>query len=68
MTDEPVTSDGTPVIVLVEADEGARLALEDDTAFEALPHPLGQKPISQSARAAFASHDVLYGATTFNVA
>jgi hypothetical protein len=53
---------------LVEADEGAHLALEDDAAFEALPHPLAQKPISQSARDALASHDVPYGATTFDVA
>ena len=60
--------DATPIIVLVEADEGAHLALEDDAAFEALPHPLAQKPISQSTRDALASHDVPYGATTFDVA
>ena len=63
-----VADDATPIIVLVEADEGAHLALEDDAAFEALPHPLAQKPISQSARDALASHDVPYGATTFDVA
>ena len=63
-----VADDATPIIVLVEADEGAHLALEDDTAFEALPHPLAQKPISKSARDALASHDVPYGATTFDVA
>ncbi|MGB8543569.1 MAG: hypothetical protein WCD49_18220 [Candidatus Acidiferrales bacterium] len=68
ITDEPVSSDATPIIVLVEADEGAHLALEDDAAFEALPHPLAQKPISSSARAALASHDIPYGATTFDVA
>jgi hypothetical protein len=68
MTDEPVSEDATSIIVLVEADEGAHLALEDDGAFEALPHPLAQKPISQSARAALVSHNVPYGATTFDVA
>jgi len=68
VSDAFVADDATPIIVLVEADEGAHLALEDDAAFEALPHPLAQKPISQSARAALASHDVPYGATTFDVA
>ena len=68
VSDNSVTDDATPIIVLVEADEGAHLALEDDAAFEALPHPLAQKPISQSVRAALAAHDVPYGATTFDVA
>ena len=67
-SDAFVADDATPIIVLVEGDEGAHLALEDDAAFEALPHPLAQKPISQSARDALASHDVPYGATTFDVA
>ena len=40
------TGDATRILVLVEADEGAHLALEDDAAFEPLPHPLAQKPIS----------------------
>ncbi len=40
----------TPILVLIEADEGAHLALDDDAAFEALPHPLGQKPISEAAQ------------------
>ncbi len=68
VTDGTVCDDATPIIVLVEADEGAHLALEDDAAFDALPHPLAQKPISQAARTALASHDVPYGATTFDVA
>jgi hypothetical protein len=68
VTDEPVPHDAMPIIALVEADEGAHLTLEDDAAFEALPHPLAQKPITQTARAALASHDVPYGATTFDVA
>lgn len=68
VSDNSTADDARPIIVLVEADEGAHLALEDDAAFEALPHPLAQKSISQSARDALASHDVPYGATTFDVA
>jgi hypothetical protein len=56
------------ILLLVDADEGAHLALEDDAAFEALPHPLAQKSISDSARAALAAHGVSEGATTFDVA
>jgi len=54
--------------VLVEADEGVHLALEDEPTFEALPHPLSQKPISDSAQAALAAHGVAPGATTFDAA
>jgi hypothetical protein len=56
------------ILVLIEADEGVHLALEDDAAFEALPHPLAQKPISEGAQAALAEHGVTPGATTFEVA
>jgi hypothetical protein len=40
--------DATLILVLVEGDEGAHLALDDDPAFEALPHPLAQKRISDA--------------------
>jgi len=50
------------ILLLVDADEGAHLALEDDPAFEALPHPLAQKPISDAA------HGVGPGASTFDAA
>jgi hypothetical protein len=60
--------DATLILVLIEADEGAHLALEDDAAFEALPHPLAEKPISAAAQAALASHGVAPGATTFDAA
>src|ERR1700722_11330574 len=68
-----VTADGAfvndaKILVLVEADEGAHLALEDDAACEPLPHPLAQKPISDAAQAALASHGVAPGATTFDAA
>jgi hypothetical protein len=58
----------TPILVLVEADEGVHLALENDTSFTALPHPLAEKPIPENALAALAGHGVNSGATTFDVA
>ena len=60
--------DAAPILVLVEADEGAHLALEDEPAFEALPHPLAQKPLSPGAQSALAAHGVGPGATTFDAA
>ena len=60
--------DVTSILVLVEGDEGAHLALEDEPAFEALPHPLAQKAISPAAQAALAVHGVAPGATTFDAA
>jgi hypothetical protein len=56
----------TRILVLIEADEGVHLALEDDSAFEALPHPLASKPISDVAQSALAQHGVPPGATTFD--
>ncbi len=53
------------ILVLVEADEGTHGSLEDDAAFEALPHPLAQKAISDGAQAALAVHGVKSGASTF---
>ena len=68
-TDASGSPDGpTQILVLIEADEGVHLALEDDVAFEALPHPLAQKPISDAAQAALAAHGVAPGATTFDAA
>jgi len=58
----------TRILVLVEADEGAHLTLEDDAAFEPLPHPLAQQPVSAVAQAALASLGVAPGATTFDAA
>jgi len=56
------------ILVLIEADEGVHLSLEDESSFEPLPHPLAQKPISPAAQAALASHGVAPRATTFDVA
>ncbi len=61
-------SDDSPILLLVEADEGAHLALEDDPAFEPLPHPLAQTPVSEGARIALTALGLPSGATTFDVA
>jgi hypothetical protein len=60
--------DTVKILVLIEADEGVHLSLEDDPAFEVLPHPLAQKPISPAAQSALAPHGVAPGATTFDAA
>jgi hypothetical protein len=70
-------NDGTPpneatnILVLIEADEGAHLLLEDDREFEGLPHPLTQKAISHESHVAIAASSlatVAPDATTFEVA
>jgi hypothetical protein len=65
---EAGASDSTPLLVLVDADEGVHLSLEDDSGFEALPHPLAQKSISDAAQKALAVHGVTPGASTFEAA
>ena len=62
------TNTNTHILVLIEADEGVHLSLDDDPAFEPLPHPLAQKPISAAAQSALALHGVAPGATTFDAA
>ncbi len=62
------TNTNTHILVLIEADEGVHLSLDDDPAFEPLPHPLAQKPISAAAQSALAPHGVAPGATTFDAA
>jgi len=61
------TNSNPPIIVIVEADKGAHLALEDDPAFEALPDPFSQRPISDRALAALAGFNLRPGATTLEV-
>jgi hypothetical protein len=56
------------ILALVEADEGVHNALAADPEWEALPHPLTNKPVSVAAAAALAAHGVTPGATTFDVA
>jgi hypothetical protein len=60
--------DATRILALIEADEGVHLSLEDESTFEALPHPLAQKPISDAVQSALAPHGVAPGATTFDAA
>ncbi|MGC1659805.1 MAG: hypothetical protein WA737_07295 [Candidatus Acidiferrales bacterium] len=62
------SDDQAPILVVIEADEGAHLALEDDSTFSCLPHPLAQQAISGAAQAALAGHGVAPGTTMFDVA
>ena len=64
----PGVSDTARIIVLIDADEGVHLALDDDAAFEALPHPFAPKAISHAAHEALAAHGVAPGSTTFDAA
>jgi hypothetical protein len=64
----PGVSDAARIIVLIDADEGVHLALDDDAAFEALPHPFAPKAISHAAHEALAAHGVAPGSTTFDAA
>jgi len=66
--DVATKTDTKRILVLIEADEGVHLSLEDDAAFHPLPHPLAQKPISAAAQAALAPHGVAPGATIFDAA
>jgi hypothetical protein len=56
------------ILALIEADEGAHLALEDDADFQALPHPLAQRAMPEAAQHALATYGVAPGATTFDAA
>jgi hypothetical protein len=62
----PHSTDEPRILALIEADEGVHLDLEAAPDFEALPHPLAQRPISDSAQAALATHGVAPGANTFD--
>ncbi|MHB8484236.1 MAG: hypothetical protein ACYDCM_00695 [Candidatus Acidiferrales bacterium] len=62
------TDDATPILALIDADEGAHLAMENDAEFEALPHPLARVPVSQPVSAALAPFGVAHGDDTFTVA
>ncbi|MFZ0635823.1 MAG: hypothetical protein WA755_04860 [Candidatus Acidiferrales bacterium] len=57
-----------PILALVEADEGVHNSLDADPEWEALPHPLANKPVSDRVASALVSHGVTPGATTFDVA
>jgi hypothetical protein len=61
-------NDDTPILVLIEADEGAHLTLEDDPGITPLPQPLAQKSIPEAVQTALAAHGVPPQATTFEAA
>ncbi len=67
---EPVTAvvRGATILVLVSGDEAAHIALETDTEFEALPHPLSRTPISERVAAALSPYGVIPSDDTFTVA
>jgi hypothetical protein len=66
----PPVADATPILVLVEADEGAHVALEADSDITPLPHPLAQNPIPAAAQSAIAARGITIPehATTFETA
>lgn len=60
--------DTTPILALIDADEGAHLAMENDAEFEELPHPLARTPVSKHVTSALAPFGVVRGDDTFAVA
>ena len=63
-----VTDNATPILALIDADEGAHLAMENDADCEELPHPLARTPVSKRVSAALAPFGVARGDDTFTVA
>ena len=61
-------ADASEILVLIEGDESVHLALEQHPAFEPLPHPLSNRPVSERVAARLAAHNVAPGATTFDLA
>jgi len=62
------TDDATQILALIDADEGAHLAMENDAEFETLPHPLARTAVSQRVSAALAQFGVAQDDDTFSVA
>ena len=58
----------TPILAVIEGDEGVHLMLERHPDFCALPHPLSTKPIPAQVSAQMAHCGIPAGATTFEVA
>lgn len=57
-----------PVLVLAEGDEGLHNELLVNSHWESLPHPLGNRGISDKVAKALAGYGVSQGATTFEAA
>jgi hypothetical protein len=62
------TDDAAQILVLIDADEGTHNLLEQDAAWEPLPHPLSLKPVSDYLQRALKGQGIAPGATTFDVA
>ena len=60
-----VINDASRIFVVVDADEGAHAALEDDPDFETLPHPLSDRPLSDASLQALAPLGIGHGDSTF---
>jgi hypothetical protein len=63
-----VADDAAKIFVVVDADEGAHAALDDDRDFEALPHPLSDSPISEAGQSLLSGFGVGADANTFEAA
>jgi hypothetical protein len=59
--------DATSILALIEGDEGTHGMLDEHPRFEALPHPLSSKPLTEAVRALLAVHGVKAGASTLEV-
>ena len=57
--------DASRIFVVVDADEGAHAALEDDADFDVLPHPLSDRPLSDASREALSPLGIGHGDSTF---
>ena len=60
-----VIDDASRIFAVVDADEGAHAALEDDPEFETLPHPLSDRPLSDASRGALTPLGIGQGDSTF---
>jgi len=60
-----VIDDASRIFVVVDADEGAHAALEDNPEFEPLPHPLSDRPLSDSSLEALTPMGIGRGDSTF---
>jgi hypothetical protein len=60
--------EASKIFVVVDADEGAHNALQDDPEFEALPHPMITTGISEAGQTMLSPFGITAGANTFEVA
>jgi len=63
----PAAAASSSVLVLVEGDEGIHNELQGNPGWESLPHPLGNRAVSDRVVAALIGHGLREGATTYEV-